>query len=175
MHNSTSSPTCRRVLALPRSHKDPLRTTMAARISAAMRISRKSLVGASNWQKLAGMNGCTPAMRTPAPLAVAHGSLWRATSSGATSAAGPEIVVFGGNGFVGSQVCKALVGMGLRVAAINRSGAPREKEEWMSGVDYIAADVFEPSVLLCCMPCCSPYIRMKSVRHIPKTGRMHTH
>ena len=56
------------------------------------------------------------------------------------------MVVFGGNGFVGSQVCKALVGMGLRVAAINRSGAPREQEEWMSGVDYIAADVFEPEV-----------------------------
>lgn len=43
-------------------------------------------------------------------------------------------------------MCKALVGMGLRVAAINRSGAPREQEEWMSGVDYIAADVFEPEV-----------------------------
>ena len=39
------------------------------------------------------------------------------------------------------------MGMGLKVAAINRSGAPREKEEWMNGVDYIAADVFEPEVL----------------------------
>ncbi len=55
-----------------------------------------------------------------------------------------EVVVFGGNGFVGSNVCKALVGMGIKVAAINRSGAPREKEDWMSGVDYISADVFEP-------------------------------
>jgi len=65
----------------------------------------------------------------------------RAMSSGAKTY---EVVVFGGNGFVGSQVCKSLVGMGLKVAAINRSGAPREKEDWMEGVDYIAADVFEP-------------------------------
>jgi hypothetical protein len=77
-----------------------------------------------------------------APSAVAAAPWRRAATSGAAS----EVVVFGGNGFVGSQVCKALVGMGLRVAAINRSGAPREREEWMSGVDYIAADVFEPAV-----------------------------
>ena len=32
----------------------------------------------------------------------------------------------------------------LSQAAVNRSGAPREKEGWMAGVDYIAADVFEP-------------------------------
>ena len=45
-----------------------------------------------------------------------------------------------------AQVCKSLVGMGLKVAAINRSSAPREKEDWIKGVDYIAADVFEPEV-----------------------------
>lgn len=60
------------------------------------------------------------------------------------SAKAYEVVVFGGNGFVGTQVCKALVGMGLKVAAINRSGAPREREDWMAGVDFLAADVFEP-------------------------------
>ena len=60
------------------------------------------------------------------------------------SARAYEVVVFGGNGFVGTQVCKALVGMGLKVAAINRSGAPREREDWMAGVDFFAADVFEP-------------------------------
>ncbi|KAJ1482284.1 hypothetical protein T484DRAFT_1804366 [Baffinella frigidus] len=57
---------------------------------------------------------------------------------------GEQVVVFGGNGFVGSHVCMALVAMGKKVAAINRSGAPREHAPWMDGVDYIAADVFEP-------------------------------
>lgn len=69
---------------------------------------------------------------------------WSRRMSSAESAKTYEVVVFGGNGFVGTHVCKALVGMGLKVAAINRSGAPREREEWMAGVDYIAADVFEP-------------------------------
>ena len=90
--------------------------------------------GAGLWPKWGGA-------MVAAPAAVA--APWRRA---ATSGAASEVVVFGGNGFVGSQVCKALVGMGLRVAAINRSGAPREREEWMSGVDYIAADVFEPAV-----------------------------
>eukprot|EP00290_Baffinella_frigidus_P008308 CAMPEP_0180129442 /NCGR_PEP_ID=MMETSP0986-20121125/7314_1 /TAXON_ID=697907 /ORGANISM="non described non described, Strain CCMP2293" /LENGTH=294 /DNA_ID=CAMNT_0022069103 /DNA_START=9 /DNA_END=893 /DNA_ORIENTATION=- len=65
---------------------------------------------------------------------------------GMSSAADPvyDVVVFGGNGFVGSHVCMALVAMGKKVAAINRSGAPREHAPWMDGVDYIAADVFEP-------------------------------
>ena len=73
-----------------------------------------------------------------------QGRLCRSMSSGAgQSPKTYEVVVFGGNGFVGTQVCKSLADMGLKVAAINRSGAPREKADWMAGVDYIAADVFE--------------------------------
>ena len=34
----------------------------------------------------------------------------------------PKVVVFGGNGFVGSYVCRSLLGMGVAVTSINRSG-----------------------------------------------------
>jgi len=117
--------------------------TMGTRRLATTLAGRKGS-GAGLWPKWGGAMVAAPAAVAAAPragAAVAAAPWRRAATSGAAS----EVVVFGGNGFVGSQVCKALVGMGLRVAAINRSGAPREREEWMSGVDYIAADVFEPA------------------------------
>lgn len=45
-----------------------------------------------------------------------------------------QVVVFGGNGFVGSNTCKALINMGKRVAAVNRSGAPTTSESWVGRV-----------------------------------------
>eukprot|EP00291_Cryptomonas_curvata_P017615 CAMPEP_0172169458 /NCGR_PEP_ID=MMETSP1050-20130122/10713_1 /TAXON_ID=233186 /ORGANISM="Cryptomonas curvata, Strain CCAP979/52" /LENGTH=234 /DNA_ID=CAMNT_0012840511 /DNA_START=66 /DNA_END=767 /DNA_ORIENTATION=- len=55
-----------------------------------------------------------------------------------------DVVVFGGNGFVGSNVCRKLVEMGKKVAAVNRSGCPKVKEPWMNQVSYISGDVFAP-------------------------------
>ncbi len=49
-----------------------------------------------------------------------------------------QVVVFGGSGFVGSNVCKILVSKGKRVASVNRSGAPSKAEPWTSKVDFIA-------------------------------------
>lgn len=52
-----------------------------------------------------------------------------------------QVVVFGGNGFVGSNVCRILSGMGKKVAAINRSGsAPSTdlcNQEAMAGFDVM--------------------------------------
>jgi uncharacterized protein YbjT (DUF2867 family) len=53
-----------------------------------------------------------------------------------------QVVVFGGNGFVGSNVCKKLAGMGKKVAAVNRSGCPKSKEPWMNQITYIPGTLF---------------------------------
>ena len=49
-----------------------------------------------------------------------------------------QVVVFGGNGFVGSEVCKALSLKGKKVLSINRSGTPRQSLDWMKNVKYLA-------------------------------------
>jgi hypothetical protein len=59
----------------------------------------------------------------------------------------PKVVVFGGNGYVGSHVCKALLSDGLAaVVSVNRSGQPTspEWERWWHNVQWVKADVFDP-------------------------------
>lgn len=45
-----------------------------------------------------------------------------------------KVVVFGGNGFAGSRVCKILVGTGAKVVSISRSGST---PEWATGMSII--------------------------------------
>ncbi len=62
----------------------------------------------------------------------------------------PRIVVIGGNGFVGSAICRALVRY-ADVTSISRSGTParsssqREPEPWTKSVHWHSADVFDPN------------------------------
>ena len=49
----------------------------------------------------------------------------------------PKILVFGGNGFVGSRVCEEAVKTGLGVVSINRSGPPKLNADWVSKVDWV--------------------------------------
>eukprot|EP00891_Asterochloris_glomerata_P009911 jgi/Astpho2/9911/Aster-06622 len=58
----------------------------------------------------------------------------------------PRLVVFGGNGFVGSRVCQEGLKTGLAVASVNRSGAPKLDEPWVREVEWVRADVFQPEV-----------------------------
>eukprot|EP00238_Polyblepharides_amylifera_P008831 CAMPEP_0196579260 /NCGR_PEP_ID=MMETSP1081-20130531/19813_1 /TAXON_ID=36882 /ORGANISM="Pyramimonas amylifera, Strain CCMP720" /LENGTH=263 /DNA_ID=CAMNT_0041898777 /DNA_START=266 /DNA_END=1057 /DNA_ORIENTATION=- len=53
-----------------------------------------------------------------------------------------KVVVLGGNGFVGSAICKEATQQGLSVVSINRSGAPAISDEWVDNVEWVAADVF---------------------------------
>lgn len=54
------------------------------------------------------------------------------------------MVVFGGNGFVGQNVCQAALMLGAEVVSINRSGAPGGGEKWANDVRWVQGDIFQP-------------------------------
>ncbi|KAH9935003.1 NAD(P)-binding protein [Fomitopsis serialis] len=65
-------------------------------------------------------------------------------------AAIPRILVVGGNGFLGSAVCKAALARGMQVTSISSSGSPFKTPKghspaWVSKVDWQAADALKPA------------------------------
>ncbi|CAM9910135.1 unnamed protein product, partial [Discosporangium mesarthrocarpum] len=56
-----------------------------------------------------------------------------------------QVVVFGGNGFVGQRVCRAAIDLGAEVVSVNRSGPPEVQGEWVDRVRWVKADIFNPS------------------------------
>ncbi|KAL3163381.1 hypothetical protein ABBQ32_009766 [Trebouxia sp. C0010 RCD-2024] len=56
----------------------------------------------------------------------------------------PKLIVFGGNGFVGTRVCEEALQTGLAVVSINRSGAPKATAAWTSDVEWVSADALDP-------------------------------
>lgn len=56
-----------------------------------------------------------------------------------------KVLVTGGSGFIGSQVCRLAVEEGLTVVSLSRSGRPMRQEGWTDKVTWAAADVFNPS------------------------------
>lgn len=57
-----------------------------------------------------------------------------------------KLVVAGGNGFIGSQICRVAVENGHDVVAFGRSGKPDltpVKHPWVGKVDWRRADIFE--------------------------------
>lgn len=56
------------------------------------------------------------------------------------------IVITGGNGFLGKQICKSVAEAGLEAVSISRSGKPEGiSENDYKNVQWIAADVFAPN------------------------------
>lgn len=53
-----------------------------------------------------------------------------------------KILVLGGNGFVGSAVCKSAVDQGIDVISLNRSGRPPYSDTWINDVTWLEGDVF---------------------------------
>ena len=57
-----------------------------------------------------------------------------------------ELLVTGGNGFIGRRICNRAVGDGHEVTSVARSGPPEpgERGAWATEVDWIEGDVFAP-------------------------------
>ncbi|OAL43749.1 NAD(P)-binding protein [Pyrenochaeta sp. DS3sAY3a] len=69
------------------------------------------------------------------------------------SAAKKKLVVCGGNGFLGTRICKAAANRGWSVTSISRSGTPHwssvsaspNPPEWASNVSWEKGDILNPS------------------------------
>uniref|UniRef100_A0A0E0CLY4 NAD(P)-binding domain-containing protein n=1 Tax=Oryza meridionalis TaxID=40149 RepID=A0A0E0CLY4_9ORYZ len=58
-----------------------------------------------------------------------------------------KLLVLGGNGFVGSHVCKEALDKGFTVASLNRSGKPSISESWADKVIWNKGNLLEPDSL----------------------------
>ncbi|PKX92794.1 ubiquinone biosynthesis protein COQ11 [Aspergillus novofumigatus IBT 16806] len=66
--------------------------------------------------------------------------------------ASKRVVVAGGNGFLGSRICKSAVNRGWSVTSLSRSGEPRwdtvtsshDRPTWANSVEWAKADLLKP-------------------------------
>lgn len=66
--------------------------------------------------------------------------------------ASKRLVVAGGNGFLGSRICKSAAARGWSVTSLSRSGEPQwdavtgshERPSWASSVEWAKADILKP-------------------------------
>ncbi|KAG2027095.1 hypothetical protein GB937_000831 [Aspergillus fischeri] len=66
--------------------------------------------------------------------------------------ASKRVVVAGGNGFLGSRICKSAVNRGWSVTSLSRSGEPRwdtvtsshDRPTWAKSVEWAKADLLQP-------------------------------
>lgn len=56
-----------------------------------------------------------------------------------------KILVTGGNGLIGSEVCRVAVDAGHEVIGLARRGRPGQAAAWTERVRWVAADVLEPA------------------------------
>ena len=84
----------------------------------------------------------------------------------------PKLLVFGGNGFVGSRVCEEALKTGLDVVSISRSGRPKLSADWVSSMewvqvqevhehiprysDHMKSDLHRQSSVIRCIALCCP-------------------
>ena len=57
-----------------------------------------------------------------------------------------KLLITGGNGFIGQEVCRIAVGDGHEVISIARSGRPEIAAPWTDEVRWVAANVLEPEL-----------------------------
>ncbi|ELZ31735.1 NAD-dependent epimerase/dehydratase family protein [Halorubrum tebenquichense] len=55
------------------------------------------------------------------------------------------LLVVGGSGFIGRDVCRFAVRDGHEVRSVSRSGRPDVDEEWVEAVSWTSADLFRPN------------------------------
>lgn len=56
-----------------------------------------------------------------------------------------SLLVFGGNGFVGSHICKYAVQQGIKVYSVSRSGKPKQPERVLREVEYLKGNALDQS------------------------------
>lgn len=56
-----------------------------------------------------------------------------------------SLMVFGGNGLLGTSICKFAVSQGVEVISVSRSGFPKKREQWMKNVQYLKGDAMDHS------------------------------
>ena len=57
-----------------------------------------------------------------------------------------KVVVFGGNGYVGSHVCRNALNLGYSVVSVNRSGVPHKlgaNSNWVDQVQWVSGDLLQ--------------------------------
>ncbi|KAJ0042240.1 hypothetical protein Pint_18857 [Pistacia integerrima] len=55
-----------------------------------------------------------------------------------------KILVFGGNGFVGSHICREALERGLTVHSLSRSGRPSYQDSWTNSIVWHQGDLLSP-------------------------------
>ncbi|XP_044506592.1 uncharacterized protein At1g32220, chloroplastic-like [Mangifera indica] len=58
-----------------------------------------------------------------------------------------KILVFGGNGFVGSHICREALERGLTVHSLSRSGRPSYQDSWTNSIVWHQGDLLSPDSL----------------------------
>lgn len=56
-----------------------------------------------------------------------------------------RILVTGGSGFIGREICRLAVADGHEVRSVSRGGRPDANESWVGAVEWAEADVFNPN------------------------------
>ena len=74
-----------------------------------------------------------------------------------------SILVFGGNGFVGSAICKYAASLNLNIISISRSGRPQTVAPWQSSITYAQGDALDPSTYTHLLPSASAIIHTVGV------------
>ena len=69
-----------------------------------------------------------------------------------------KLLVTGGNGFIGQEVCRIAVGDGHKVISVARSGRPEIRAPWTDEVQWVTANVLEPEAWRDHLPGCDAVI-----------------
>lgn len=83
-----------------------------------------------------------------------------------------RLLVIGGSGFIGREICRLAVGVGYDVRSVSQSGQPNESASWTDQVEWTAADVFSPDTWRDQLDGCDAVVHSMGTLHdSPKQGQ----
>ncbi|PKI48200.1 hypothetical protein CRG98_031465 [Punica granatum] len=95
--------------------------------------------------RVAGRNGrylCTESNKVDEPFKVEE-----AETVDAPPPPTEKLLVLGGNGFVGSHICREALNRGVAVASLSRSGRSKLHDSWANSVTWYQGNLLEPESL----------------------------